>query len=80
MHHRDVPAGAMDLERGLGRGVLAADDHDALSIVRMRFLVEVRDVRQILTRNIEHVRALVIPHRKDDVARFAHAGHAARGA
>ena len=42
MHHRHVTAGAMNFERGLGRGVLAADDHDALPIVRMRFLVEMR--------------------------------------
>jgi membrane protein DedA with SNARE-associated domain len=48
MHHRDVAAGAMNLERRFGRGVLAADDDDALAVVLMRFLVEVRDVRQIL--------------------------------
>ena len=80
MHHRDVAAGAMNLERGFGRGILAADDHDALPVVRMRFLVEVRDVRQILAGNVEHVRLRVIAHREHDVARLADARHAARGA
>ena len=78
MHHRHVAAGAVDLERGFGGGVLAADNHHALAVIRMRLLVEVRDVRQIFAGHVEHIRQLVVAHRQHHVAGFADARHAAR--
>ena len=47
----DVRAGAEHLERRLGGRVAAADDDDALAVVRMRLAVVVVHVRQILARD-----------------------------
>jgi hypothetical protein len=68
MHEQHGHAGAIELEGGLGRGVLDADDDDPLAVVGTRFAVEVRDVRQVLTGNGELVDQVVRTRREDDGA------------
>ena len=77
MDDRHVGAGAIQLQCGIGRRVAAADDDDALAVVRMSLTVVVVDVRQILSRNAQHVRAIVVADRQDDRPAVANAANAA---
>ena len=69
MHDRDVRARAIHLERRLGGGVAAADDHHALTIVRVRLAVVMMDVRQILAGDAEHDRPIEVADRDHDMPR-----------
>ena len=53
MHDGDVRARTKHLERRLRRGVAAADDNDALAIVRMRLSVVVVHVGRFFSRHTD---------------------------
>ena len=68
MDQRHVRAGPKQLQRGFCRRVLAADDHHALPIARVRVAVVVRDVGQILAGHTQPVRVVVVSDGKHDGA------------
>ena len=66
---------AIQLERGLARRVLPADDDHALTVVGMRLAVVVRHVRQVLARHAEQVRQAVVAHRQHHGTGVPHPFH-----
>ena len=79
MHECHVGTCAEQLQGCFGRGVFTADDYDPLSVVRMRLVIEMRDVGQVLAGNSEVVRVLVVPDRQDDGPCVVNAGRAVAG-
>ena len=74
VNDRHRRAGAEQVERRFGGGVLAADDDDALAEERMRLGVVVRHVRQVLARHADPVRDVIRAGRDHDRPRVHRRG------
>ena len=64
-----MSARAKELERRFRRRVSPADDHDPSPVVRVRLAIVMMHVRQIFAGHADQVGMIVVPDRKDDVAR-----------
>ncbi len=71
MDERNVRSTAAQLERRLGRRVLAANHHDTLPVIRVAVVVVVVHVRQLFPRNVDHVRQVVVAGRQHNRPRVA---------
>ena len=79
MDQRDRGARAMELKRGLGRRVLAADDDHLSAVIGMGLAIVVRDVRQVFPGDARLVGDVIGAGRDDDRARDPVAGAAGVG-
>ena len=68
MNQGYVGAGAIQIERGFGGRILAADDDDVLAPVGVRLGVVVRNVGQILAGNAEAIGQIVVAGGDDQAA------------
>ena len=69
MDERDARSVTLEIQRRNRRGVLAADNDDIAVEVRMRLVVVVRDLRQVLAGNVEVIRQIVVAGGDDQLAR-----------
>ena len=69
MHQRDARAGPEQFERRDGGGILRAHHQHVVIVVRMRLLVIVDDLVQILARHVQHVGNVVVAGGENDLAR-----------
>ena len=68
MDQGDVGAVAIEIQRGFGGGVFAADDDDILAPEGVRLGVVVRDVRKIFAGNAEAIGQIVVAGGDDELA------------